>query len=215
MRFLVSETSRSATPVAEEKEEVAKISDSRESPVGRYVIRYLKASVAIMSKWQMKSLPADRISDLDDEEFLAEAWQHMLDERPLGTSSRAMQRFKARLRFRKMLETAGGVFRVDQVAGLLGITKNAVQKRADKDKLLVVNEGKRKVYPVWQFGEEALVEGFESVLEDLPKSGVGRCRFFLTPLTRLGGMAPIDALNEGRYENVLNEARRFNKHGVR
>ena len=80
MRFLVSEKSRSATPVADEKEEVAKISDSRESPVGRYVIRYIKASVAIMSKWQMKSLPADRISDLDDEEFLAEAWQRMLDE---------------------------------------------------------------------------------------------------------------------------------------
>ena len=116
---------------------------------------------------------------------------------PLATARLRGARMK-----RELLKSEGGVLRAGQVAVLLGISTQAVNKRRKAGALLGldVGGGTRFLYPAFQFTERGgVVPGLREVLRAFTavEDPWMRANFLLTGDPRLGGRRPIDALREG------------------
>lgn len=102
-------------------------------------------------------------------------------------------------------EVLGGFYTVDTVRELLGgVTKQAVSKRAD---LLALRTGRgRVVYPKLQFRRSRPAPGMADVLAAAPESVVDRwtlAGWLASPNRNLSGDRPVDALHDGRRQQVV------------
>lgn len=117
----------------------------------------------------------------------------------------------------QILEAEGGTMTVSEVAAMLGITRQAVDKRRKAGRLIALSLGQRGfAYPRWQFTDDGnLLPGLEDVLADLDEhSAMARTIFVLRPNTRLDGDRPIDAIRQGRVSEVCRAARTYLRHGA-
>jgi hypothetical protein len=68
----------------------------------------------------------------------------------------------------RLLAAAGGVLSGEDAAQLLGISRQAVDKRRRMGRLLGIRVGPHRfAYPAWQFQAEGILPGWEEVLHDL------------------------------------------------
>ena len=138
----------------------------------------------------------------DDQTLLAELMMRALRTDPLASKETRL-RLRGQLALHQLLARAGGVYTATEVAALLGITPDAVRKRAARGKLLVLPQGEHGVYPAFQFDADAnrSVTGLDAVLALLDTaSAPAKVRFFLTPdrdLDAVTGATPIAALRTG------------------
>lgn len=102
----------------------------------------------------------------------------------------------------------------NQVAALLGISRQAVGERERKGLLLGEMEGGHLRFPLWQFdpaGSGGVIEGLPQVLRALDEGGpvpsLGKMSWLQKKNSSLGGGAPLEALREGRLAEVLAAAR--------
>ena len=149
---------------------------------------------------------------------------HVLIERllPVSTTSTTDPLAKAWLRgavaMRELLTADGGALSASDVAKLLGISRQAVDKRRRAGQLLAVELPKRGLlYPGWQFGEGAsTLPGFTEVLEALRAHDPwSQARFFITGNDRLGGLRPLALLRKRRpLKPIVDAASTFDTHGA-
>jgi hypothetical protein len=114
---------------------------------------------------------------------------------------------------RKLLESEGGAISSPEAADLLGVTRQAIDKRRNEGKLLALELGKRGYfYPSWQFG----LIGIEKVLSVLKgRDSWERLSFFLNPSDLLEGRTPLEALRTGKdIEEVTKAAKTYGEHGA-
>jgi hypothetical protein len=141
-----------------------------------------------------------------------------LAERFLPTSDPlALARLRGHLAMRELLNADGGALSASQVAELLGISRQAVDKRRKAGQLLAVALPKRGLlYPAWQFTEAGTpLAGLVEVLGVLRAHDAwAQARFFVTGSDRLDGGRPLDRLREGALDPVLAAARAFGEHGA-
>jgi hypothetical protein len=117
----------------------------------------------------------------------------------------------------QLLEAEGGTMTVSEVAALLGITRQAVEKRRKSGKLVALSLGRRGyAYPRWQFTVDGkLLPGLEDVLCALDEhSAMARTIFMLGPTIRLDGLRPLDAIRQGRIEDARRAALTYLEHGA-
>jgi len=139
-----------------------------------------------------------RLLAQDDKTLLAEQLIQALRADPL-VSKELRLRLRGQLALRSLLEQSGGALTAAEVAELLGITEDAVRKRARRGKLLALPRGGHSVYPAFQFDldRRCPVPGLDAVLALLDTdSAQAKLRFFLTPDEDLGA-APIEVLRDG------------------
>lgn len=123
--------------------------------------------------------------------------------------------YKARLRGlkikRELLFTEGKPFNSEEVASLLGMSRQAVDKRRKQNRLLALSLGKRGYrFPAWQFTSTGTLPGLEKVLEALSHiSDWGKLEFFLTGDIRLEGNSPLECLRLGDIESVIRVAKLY------
>jgi hypothetical protein len=93
----------------------------------------------------------------------------------------------------------------EQVGSLLGITRQAVDKRRKKGQLLGITLGRRGyLYPVWQFAQGQVLPGLEPVLKELSEYDPWtQLMFFKTGDLRLDGDTPLQRLKAGDIEQVV------------
>ncbi|MEZ2127680.1 MULTISPECIES: DNA-binding protein [unclassified Sinorhizobium] len=104
---------------------------------------------------------------------------------------------------RKLLEMAGGAVSADDVGRLLGITRQAVDKRRRARALLAVREASDWRYPVCQFKDGEAVSGIGDVVRSFAEQGPWTALdFLLAPDATLGGRTPLQALHAGESEAV-------------
>lgn len=98
-----------------------------------------------------------------------------------------------------------------EVADMLGMTRQAVDKRRNHNKLLGLSLGKRGYrYPAWQFDNGDILSGWESVLAALTEiSPWGKLQFMLSGDIRLEGKTPIECLQAGEIEKVVAAAKAY------
>lgn len=132
-------------------------------------------------------------------------------------AERALARVEGLLYRRELLEKAGGVLGVGMVAELLGLTRDAVDKRRKRGRLVAVDLGRHGWrYPAFQFTGEGLLGGLEEALEALePEDGWVALSFFLEEAEELGGETPAEALAEGQTEAVIDVAALYREHVAR
>lgn len=120
---------------------------------------------------------------------------------------------------RRLLGEAGGAVGATEAARMLGITRQAVDARRKRGRLLAVATGRHGWrYPRCQFdggSEDGVVRGLERVLAAVEDEGGWMVlAFLLSPEERLGGERPLDALRAGRVEAVEDEASAYGEHGA-
>jgi hypothetical protein len=128
----------------------------------------------------------------------------------------ARARLRGELAMRELLTGDGGALPASEVANVLGISRQAVDKRRKAGQLLAVTLPRRGLqYPAWQFGERGgtpagLVEVLGALRMHDPWS---QARFFVSGNDRLGGDRPLDRLRAGQaLEPVLQAARAYGEH---
>ena len=118
----------------------------------------------------------------------------------------------------ELLKEGGGIYTVEQVAGILGIAPQTVVKWHNSGKLLALTFGRRGPrFPGWQFdlGKAAVLPGLEQVLAALGKHDAWMQNvFFLSANSQLNDRRPLDLLKEGQFELVLHAARSFLQQGA-
>lgn len=116
----------------------------------------------------------------------------------------------------RLLSEEGPPLAAQSVADLLGITRQAVNKRRKAGQLIGILAGrKRFLYPSWQFTEASVLAGLEDVLRQLKNSDPwAQARFFLSGNARLGGARPLDELRKGKLEVVRRAAQAFGEQGA-
>lgn len=118
---------------------------------------------------------------------------------------------------RRLLEEHGGTLTVDEVAKNLGISRQAVDKRRQAQKLLAVATGRHGYrYPVWQFTEFGVLPGLEHLLKILASHDEWmQTAFFVSKNPRLNDHTPLEILKVNDDLNpVLNAAEAYAEHGA-
>src|SRR5262249_11043365 len=71
---------------------------------------------------------------------------------------------------RELLQAEGGVIPASEVAGILRISRQAVDKRRQAGTLLAIGVGGHGFhYPAWQFDQSGVLDGLERVLKALAR----------------------------------------------
>jgi hypothetical protein len=127
----------------------------------------------------------------------------------------AKARLRGALAQRELVAADGGALSGAEIATLLGVSRQAVDKRRKAGQLLAVELPRRGyLYPAWQVTDAGVLPGVVEVLAALRDHDPwAQARFFVTGSTRLGGKRPLDRLRRGDVEAVLRAARAFGEHG--
>ena len=115
-----------------------------------------------------------------------------------------------------LLKKSGGVLKGAQAAELLGISRQALDKRRRQGRLIGLTQGRRGyAYPVWQFEHGRTLSNLENVLGRLRDHDPWmQLTFFLNANDRLDGSSPLDLLRSGKVESVLEAAASYGEHGA-
>lgn len=108
----------------------------------------------------------------------------------------------------QLLELGGAAYSATQVAEVLGISRQAVDNRRKRGKLLAVTLGRRgNYYPSWQIQDGQVLNGLGIVLAELREHDPWtQLAFMLNPNTWLDDETPVDALHAGLVEQVRDAA---------
>jgi hypothetical protein len=128
----------------------------------------------------------------------------------------AAAKFRGLERKRQLVEAAGGALSAQNVADLLGITRQAVDKRRAQNQLIGLTQGRRGyIYPSFQFEDANTLLGLADVLEELRSFDPWmQLAFFVNSNDRLSGKTPVTALRAGNQSEVLRAARSYGEHGA-
>ena len=104
----------------------------------------------------------------------------------------------------QLLQQEGGTVSATDAASLLGISRQAVDKRRRAGRLLGLPLGRRGyAYPVWQCARGRALPGLEAVLAELDdRDPWMQIIFFLNPHSRLDDETPLAKLRHGDLESV-------------
>jgi hypothetical protein len=147
---------------------------------------------------------------LSSQELLNELLQDLKQAEPLAPAF--IRGIVAR---RRLIKENGGVFTAEQVAGIIGISRQAVEKRRQAGKLIAVSTGRHGYrYPAWQFTESGTLAGLQDVLAVLePHDEWMKTIFFVSRNPRLGDRTPAEMLRAGKITQVLDTALVYGEHG--
>jgi hypothetical protein len=102
-----------------------------------------------------------------------------------------------------LVERAGGTASAEDAGRMLGISRQAVDKRRRAGTLLAVREGSDWRYPLCQFDQGEVIAGISDVVRDFAAAGPWiALDFLLAADTALGGRTALQALRDGDREAV-------------
>ncbi|CAN5818805.1 hypothetical protein BH23GEM3_BH23GEM3_22110 [soil metagenome] len=144
---------------------------------------------------------------------LASALTHAAELDPPGDPLAAARARGASARER-LLQKAGGVLRVSEAAGMLGVTRTAVNARRTRGTLLAVPlPNGEHVYPACQFTEKGAPGGLGRFLSAFHEAGPWtQLSVLLAPSSRHGGKTALELLKDGEVEEAVGIARRHGEH---
>jgi hypothetical protein len=108
----------------------------------------------------------------------------------------------------ELVDMAGGLYPLQEVASILKISRQAIEKRRKAGTIIAVRTGDDYRYPACQFTPDGMVEGLDGILKAMPiRADWMRLEWLLTPDDALDGVSPLEALKAGRLGDVMELAR--------
>jgi biotin operon repressor len=178
-----------------------------------FITRALSA-IAHMAAEIPDSLLSQAVAAPSDYQTLLRAFElAMLSGKPAEEAEdlRAQARLRGVRSRNRLLTAEGGTLSSKEVAEHLDISRQAVDERRKKGKLIGLKVGKRGYeYPAWQFDQQGTLSGLESVLDGL--EGVapwGKAAFMLNQNMLLQNQTPLASLRRGTLDDVIEAARAY------
>lgn len=133
-----------------------------------------------------------------------------------GDDPLSAARLRGLERRRRLVDAAGGLLNAASAAEILGVTRQAVDKRRVRNRLLAITQGKRGFgYPAFQFDDGRTLAGLDRSLDALQGLDTWmQLVFFAEPNDRLGGKRPLESLREGQVDAVMRAAQAFGQQGA-
>lgn len=212
---LLAEAARESAPNTVEA--AARVLRATKSPAkAAFVARALNALARLAAELDDRSLGNASGAPSDYAALL----QALEDPKALRALRRDDPLAPARLRGlnsrEQLLEAEGGAISAEEVAALLHITRQAVDKRRRAGHLIGVSTGRHGyAYPLCQFDHQGTLPGLELVLAELKEHDPWmQLAFLLNRNVRLGGETPLAELRRGHVERVRNAARSYGEQGA-
>lgn len=175
-------------------------------------------AVSLMPEFEDKTQAMNAIT-LDDGLLMQLLYTIQLEQktRVSDYELRKVRRRRENLeKFYRELHELGGTLKVNDVADILGITRQAVNVRVKKNKLLAFKQNGDFIFPKFQFTDNGLIPGFEEVMMAFKED--------THPMLRLGVLkspldmnknglqkTPIQIMRDGAQKNELSLAIRAAK----
>jgi len=123
---------------------------------------------------------------------------------------------RGQLAKRELLDAGGGALSSAEVAHLLGVSRQTVNNRRLKGRLIGVPTARGDYeYPVWQFAAGGVLPGLERVLMAMrdhhPWTQIS---YMLNADVRLGERTPLEVLRQGRVDDVVAAASMYGEQGA-
>jgi DNA-directed RNA polymerase specialized sigma24 family protein len=199
-------------------EAIARTIQALQSPLQEaFLARSLNALADVTTRLHPDSL-GEAVGERADISVLVRALQSDAALEALRETDRFMA--KARLRDIELREAIihaeGGTLTVDEVSRLLGVSRQAVDKRRRAGKLIALPFGHHRYeYPGWQFGASDVLNGIADVLAELPFDDPwSQAAFFLGENSCLDGERPLDVLRRGDVDVVRRAAWAMGEQGA-
>lgn len=111
------------------------------------------------------------------------------------------KRISSTVSFYNKLEQVGGFIKAKDVSSLLSVTRQTVNNRVNKNKLLAIRKGGDYLFPLFQFEDLSLLPKFEDVMQAMPEDvdSYLRFSFFVNKLKNGFEMekTPIEIIKSG------------------
>ncbi len=194
--------------------------EPKKAPTGAELLsEVLARGVAALSR-TLAGMPRADLRRLlrarDEERVLVAAVLHPeILERVTGATPLLAAQIRAVEAKRRLLEADGGTVSGEESGRLLGISRQAVDKKRRGGHLLALPVGARQRYPVWQFKDGAILPGLTGVLAAFAAASPWlKAAFFVSRNARLGEKRPLELLRQGRIDDVMRAARTYGEHGT-
>lgn len=155
-------------------------------------------AISLMPEFEDKSQAINAIT-LDDASLMQLLYTVQLEQKTRVTEYelRKVRRRRENLeRFYRELQELGGTLKVNNVVDILGITRQAINIRIKKNKLLAFKQNGDFIFPKFQFTDNGLITGFEDVMAAFEED--------THPMLRLGVLkSPIKINNEGLQKTPI------------
>ena len=155
-------------------------------------------AISLMPEFQDKNQAINAIT-LDDASLMQLLYTVQLEQKTRVTEYelRKVRRRRENLeRFYRDLQDLGGTLKVNDVADILGITRQAINIRVKKNKLLAFKQNGDFIFPKFQFTDNGLILGFEDMMAAFEED--------THPMLRLGVLkSPIEVNNEGLQKTPI------------
>lgn len=116
---------------------------------------------------------------------------------------------------RQLLLEEGGVLSAKDFAERLGITPLELGRMRKRNEVFWLVVGNDIVYPSFQIGKKGLLPGIGDMIDSFASDDPWvHVYVMLTGDLRLGGWRPIDALREGRVDDVKMAVQAYGEHGA-
>ncbi|MEI2265520.1 helix-turn-helix domain-containing protein [Erwinia sp. CGal63] len=154
--------------------------------------------LALMPEFADKAQAMEAVS-LDDRALMQRLYATLLEQniRVSESERQKTRRRKENLeKFYAQLEEMGGTMKVNDVAAILGISRQGVHARLKKNRLLAFKQNGDFIFPRFQFAEKGLLPGFAEVMEAF---GPG-----LHPMMILNALrSPVDIKGNGVWQTPV------------
>jgi predicted DNA-binding protein YlxM (UPF0122 family) len=115
----------------------------------------------------------------------------------------------------EILNEVGAMLALQQAADVLGVSKQAVHKRLQKQSLFGIKYQEEIRIPAWQIRDAEVVPGIGEVLKNLETTDWGKLLFLHTENMQLEGRKPKDLILEGKSDLVAQLAAQFGEQGAK
>lgn len=149
-------------------------------------------AISLMPEFEDKNQAMNAIT-LDDGSLMQLLYTVQMEQKTRASEveMRKVRRRRENLeRFYSDLQELGGLLKVNDVADILGITRQAVNVRVKKNRLLAFKQNGDFIFPAFQFSNEGLIPGFEDLMNAFDEE--------THPMLRLGVLkSPLVLNSEG------------------
>ncbi|WP_312412236.1 DNA-binding protein [Pseudescherichia sp.] len=149
-------------------------------------------AVSLMPEFEDRKQAMNAIT-LDDGSLMQLLYTVQMEQKTRASEveMRKVRRRRENLeRFYTDLQELGGTLKVNDVADILGITRQAVNVRVKKNRLLAFKQNGDFIFPAFQFTDKGLIPGFEDLMNAFDED--------THPMLRLGVLkSPLVLNSEG------------------
>lgn len=155
-------------------------------------------AISLMPEFEDKNQAMNAIT-LDDGSLMQLLYTVQLEQktRVNDYEMRKVRRRRENLeRFYRELQELGGTLKVNDVVDILGITRQAINIRVKKNKILAFKQNGDSIFPKFQFTDNGLIPGFEDVMAAFEED--------THPMLRLGVLkSTIEVNSEGLQKTLI------------